>query len=341
MTIPSFRDLNKVVVGLVGLALTGAVIAAAFAVGTLGLFEHRFAMDGVFADSGGLKNGAPVRVAGIQVGEVTAVTPDFRAGQVVISWTVNSGVHVGPDTRAEVGTSTLLGGDFLRLTSTEGGPSLESMPRVQRRIPLERTKSPYTVINAFGDVTRQINTLDVHTINQVVDEVSVALQHNTLTAPQVVDNLARLGDAVAQRQDQLDQLIANSQQLTSTLASRDQQLGTLIDQASALLDVLNARHDQLAALLGSSSDVVTQLADLIETKRAQIDSLLHDVHTTLGAVQQELPAINQGLSDAGPTLLHLAAVVGPNAFNIEVTGVGPGSIDNFNKLIDTLLGPPP
>jgi phospholipid/cholesterol/gamma-HCH transport system substrate-binding protein len=338
-SIPSFRDLNKLAVGLVGIALSAAVVASLFAVGTLGIFDNSYRMAGVFAESGGLKTGAPVRIAGIQVGKVKTVSPDFQAGQVVISWTVRHGVHVGPTTIAEIGTSTLLGGDFLRLSSTEGGTSFGDLPRAQRRIPLERTRVPYTVINAFGDVSNKIRTLDIPTFNDVVHQAAGALRRNGAGLPQLVDDLSTLGNAVSARQQQLDDLITSGQQLTSTLASRDQQLGQLIDQAGGLLDALDSRHQQISTLLGSSSSVANQLADLIAQKRASIDAIARNVHDTLGAIDHLEPAINDGLSKAGPTLTALAAVAGPNQFNIEITGVGPASLANLNAVLNLLLTP--
>jgi phospholipid/cholesterol/gamma-HCH transport system substrate-binding protein len=337
--LPSFRDLNKLMVGIVSTVLTGAVIAGLFAVGTLGLLDHTYQVAGVFTESGGLRNGAPVRIAGIQVGQVTDVHPDFQAGQVVVTWKTDHGVHLGPKTRAEIGTATLLGGDFIRLSSTEGGRSLEELPRDDRRIPLERTQVPYTVINAFGDVSQQIQDLDVDTFNDVIHEAADALRRNGAGLPALVDDLATLGRAVDARQAQLDQLIGDGAQLTTTLASRDRQLGRLIQQAGGLLDALNERHDKVASLLGSSSSVATQLADLIQTKRAGINTILDNLHETLGVIDGLMPQINEGLSAAGPTLSALAAVRGDHMFNIQITGIGPASLANLNAILDLLVGP--
>lgn len=337
--LPSFRDLNKLVVGIVSLVLTTAVIAGLFGVGTLGLLDHTYQVAGVFAESGGLRNGAPVRIAGIQVGKVTDVQPDFRAGQVLITWKTDHGVHLGPRTRAEIGTATLLGGDFIRLYDTEGGASLESRPRDDRRIPLERTRIPYTVINAFGDVSQQVQQLDVDTFNHVIHDAADALRRNGAGLPTLVDDLAKLGGAVDARQAQLDQLIGDGAQLTTTLAKRDDQLGRLIDQAGGLLDALNRRHDEVARLLGSSSSAASRLASLLATKRASIDAIAQDIHTTLASIDRLEPQINQGLAYAGPTLKDLASAVGYKQFNIQITGIGAASLANLDLILDQLVGP--
>jgi len=341
LRIPSFRDINKVVLGLVSLVIVGGMVGGAFAIGTLKLFEDRYAMSGVFSDSGGLKNGAPVRVAGINVGEVTNVAPDYQLGQIIITWEVDSGVHVGPDTRAEIGTATLLGGDYMRLSNTEGGSSYQDLPADERRVPLERTGAPYTVINALSDATRNFNQFDVDAVNNVIQQIGDTIKANQATLPDVVGNLEKLGLAVQARQDQLDALIANGQQVTATLASRDQQLGGLIDQAGALLDALNGRRQQLSELLGSGNQVVNQMADVIEGKRAEIDAILSDLHTTLGAVQRQMPNLNTGLAWAGPTFNELVKVQTGNSFNTAIIGIGPFSLNVLNDFLDELIGPRP
>jgi phospholipid/cholesterol/gamma-HCH transport system substrate-binding protein len=198
---------------------------------------------------------------------------------------------------------------------------------------------PYTVINAFGDVSNKIRTLDISTFNDVVHQAADALRRNGSALPELVDDLSTLGTAVSARQQQLDELIAAGQQVTSTLASRDQQLGQLIDQAGVLLDALNSRHDQLSSLLGASSSITNRLADLIADKRKAIDDIERNLHDTLGAIDRLMPQLNDGLAKAGPSLSAVAAVAGPNQFNIEITGVGPASLANLNAVLDALLGP--
>jgi phospholipid/cholesterol/gamma-HCH transport system substrate-binding protein len=336
---PSVRDFNKVALGLVAVVIITGIVGGAFAVGTLGLLKHRYQMTGVFTDSGGLKKGAPVRVAGVNVGQVTQVAPDFATGQVIITWEVNNSVHLGPRTRADVGTATLLGGDFIRLNNTRGTPYMRQLPRPTRRIPLERTSVPYTVITAFSDATAKLKQLDIGTVNQIIKQVGSTLQTNSATIPDLVKNFNQLGTAITQRQDELNQLVTNSRKVTATLAARDQQLAQLVDQAGGLLDALNRRRDQLTNVLGTGNDIVKQLNGVLDGKRAQLDTILHDFHTTLGTVQQQLPNINAGLAYAGPTFQRLSSVITPTSFSVEITGIGPMSLSNLNKLLDALLGP--
>src|SRR3546814_16539737 len=91
-------------------------------------------MSAVFSDTGVLKKGDDVRVAGVPVGEVTGVHADFEAGQVIVNVEVDEGIDLGPQTRAAIGAATLLGGYYLRLSGPVAEPFLHELPAAERRI---------------------------------------------------------------------------------------------------------------------------------------------------------------------------------------------------------------
>jgi phospholipid/cholesterol/gamma-HCH transport system substrate-binding protein len=308
--------MNPIIVGLVTVGLLAALVGGAMAVGTFGLLKHQYEVSGVFSDAAGLHKGAGVRLAGVEVGQVTGVSPDFAHGQVLITWKVDHGVHLGPRTRADIGTATLLGGDVVKLSDTSGGRSLERVPHDQRRIPISRTSVPYTVTAALGDLTTNLEQIKIPVVDKLLKQVSANVSSTAPQLPDLLKNLDLVAKAVTSRQQQLSELLTNSQQITSTLATRDQELVQLIDRADKLLDVLNGQRDQLASALGSSSNIVRQLGDLLTTKRAQIDSILGDLHRTLDVAQRQVPNINKGLSYAAPTFERLVAASSPKAFRV-------------------------
>src|SRR5690606_5871730 len=105
--ITSFADMNPFVLGVATLVATAVALVVAFAIVTLGVLEHRYEMSGVFVESGGIRAGDKVRVAGLDVGQVTAVRPDFERSQIVVTWEVDRGVDLGPQTSAEISLATL------------------------------------------------------------------------------------------------------------------------------------------------------------------------------------------------------------------------------------------
>ena len=146
MALKSLRDANQKIVAIVTLSTLAAGCVFAFAVGQLHLFDRGYTMSGEFTDVAGLKKGQDVRVAGVKAGRVTGVEPDFRTGKVIVTWHVDAGIDLGPQTRADIATTTLLGGRYLKLSGPVARPYMADVPESRRRIrcraPPSRSPSP-------------------------------------------------------------------------------------------------------------------------------------------------------------------------------------------------------
>jgi phospholipid/cholesterol/gamma-HCH transport system substrate-binding protein len=106
---------------IVALVLAGTLIFALS--GDSGLWWQRFPLKTIFNNIAGLKEGAPVRVAGVEVGTVTRT--QFVGDQVEVWFEVNEEVQPRITTRstATLGSVSLLGESAVDITaSTEGAP---------------------------------------------------------------------------------------------------------------------------------------------------------------------------------------------------------------------------
>lgn len=341
--VKSFRDRNQVVVGIVGLLLIASLIVVSLAVGTLGLLEHRYELSAVFERAGGIGKGADVRVAGVAVGSVSAVTPDFERGQVVVTFDVDDGIDLGPETTAEIAAATLLGGYYLRLDGPVEAPHLDDLPNddPRRRIPIERTVGPTTLNTALADTTNAVRAIDVEAANRVLEQLAGAADRNTEALPLLVERFTTVAAAIEARGDELRRLTDSAATITGALAARDEELARLIDTAGGLLDAIASRRDELATVLGSGSAAVEELTTLMADHRASIDDLLSDFDALAGAMGESLPAINRGLGYAGTSFDLLLGTLDPaGGFNIRGEGivVHPDQIANITGTVEDLVG---
>jgi phospholipid/cholesterol/gamma-HCH transport system substrate-binding protein len=319
--LPSFRDVNQAVLGVVAIVAVALVVIGAFAFGTIDLTTDRYSMSAVFSSTGGIKTGADVRVAGVSVGEVTGTKADFERGQVVLQFEVDRGIDLGPETTAEIASATLLGGYYLRLDGPVEEPYLADLPSDERRIPLDRTMAPISLIGVLSDTTEQVNVLDIEAVNTLLGQLAGATDRNKEVVPELVRHLNTVGAALVDREAQLRDLVANGERIATTLGQRDAELVQLVDAAGILLDTLSQRRDELATVLGSGSDAVVLLAETIEGHRASIDAILADAHILLDGVDRQIGNVNTGLAYAGPIFELLGKVPGPNGgFDVAVEG---------------------
>lgn len=339
----SFRDRDQVLVGIVGLVVIALLVGGSIVVGTAGIFDDRYELSAVFDRTGGLDSDADVRVAGVAVGRVTGVDADHQRGQVVVTFEVDRGVHLGPDTTAEIAAATLLGGYYLRLDGPVAEPYLEDLPDddERRRIPVERTQGPTSLNRVLEDTTGTVTAIDFDAANQVLDQLAGAAERNVDVLPQLIDDFTAISTAIAARDAELRRLTDSAGQLTATLAERDKQLAALIEGSDQLLDQLVARRNELSTLLGDGSAAVQELSGILAEHRAAIDTAIGDVDAITNRLAGTLPELNQVLTQSRVLFPLLSSTLDPaGGFSIRGEGiiVHPAQVENILDVVDDLLG---
>jgi phospholipid/cholesterol/gamma-HCH transport system substrate-binding protein len=324
MALKSLRDVNHRIVAVVTLTALGAACVFAFAVGQLHLFERGYTMSGVFADTAGLKNGNDVRLAGVRVGRVTSVEPDFSTGTIVVTWHVNEGIDLGPDTRAEIQTTTLLGGRYLRLSGPVTGTLMADLPEKRRRIPLQRTSVPFTVPEALDSAQSIVGKLDQRSIDTLLTQINRIESPGAAKLRRILVNLRQLSQTLNDSFPQIEKLIDDSKTITGTLAAKDEELREIINSSQVLLQSLVRRRDELAATIGQGSRTVRTLSNVIDDNQRELDGLLDNLHLLTTRLQPNMDAINTDFSLLGPTFTQVANLKGNGPW-IEglLTGLGP------------------
>jgi phospholipid/cholesterol/gamma-HCH transport system substrate-binding protein len=332
----SLLDLDRRAMGLVGLVLLGALVAASFAIGTVGLLQDTYEMSGVFDDVGGLREGAAVEVAGVQVGTVTSIDPDFERGQVVVGWEVDDGVDVAADASAEIRPSTLLGGSVVRLWGPVRSPLAADLDVEERRIPLERTSTPTNIVDLVDDTTSTLAELDTDLVDEVVGQLGTVLDGVGDELPELFGHLGQLADVMESGAEDIEQLVDDGEVLTRAVLDREEELDRLLVSAQRLLAELTDRRDELALVLGDGHDLVVRLTDLLADRAEDLADVSADLHTAVEMVGGLEEQTNRTLSYLGPGFEQLATARGESGDWVEFVApsLGPFTTDDDSLLPD-------
>ncbi|MFG6197988.1 MlaD family protein [Nonomuraea sp. JJY05] len=324
MALKSFRDRNRIVVGLVSLATLAAILVGTFLVGNLGLLEGGYYMSGVFVDSGGLRTGNDVRVAGVRVGKVTEVRADYARGDVVVTWKVDDGVRLGRGTRADIALSNLLGGRYVKLTGPVTAPYMDQLPEGQRRIPVTRTGVPTLINDAIKDATRLVERLDTDAVDDLLTELDKVDLGKRGHITRLLQNIGDLSDTISKSEPQLQRLIDNGTRIMNVLERKDRQLGRLIDAIGVMLAELRRRREELRTLLGDGSDLVRSTTKLINEHEKTLVQVLDDNAAITTRLSDSNKQFNSLLAWAGPTFSGLSTMGGQGPWLEAIaTGLGP------------------
>jgi phospholipid/cholesterol/gamma-HCH transport system substrate-binding protein len=338
----SFRDRNPYAVGLVSIAVIGLLVGLAFAVGLLHLLEDTYEMRGEFTDSAGIRGGDDVKLAGVKVGRVTKIETDRDKGLVLVTWVVDDGVELGPDTRAEIALETLLGSKFIRLSGPVEEPFISDLPSERRLVPVERTSTPVDVFDLTRDATRQIEATNTDQLNDLVNQLAEVTDGKKGAIADLVTGIDRVASALNERDQELRSLLSNAGELSALLAEKDETLVQLIDASHRILDLIVARRDALAQALGDGANAVDGLSRVLIEHKADIDRILDTLHPTLGVVDANQAAVDTALAYLGPGFFNqtAAGTQGP-WLDVYIRSLGPSVPLVVADALDQLEGPPP
>ncbi|KJU87153.1 ABC transporter substrate-binding protein [Candidatus Magnetobacterium bavaricum] len=120
--------------------------------GSLNIFsEEGYAVIAEFNKTGGLKKGAPIEIAGVEIGKVNDVSLDKDTYQARVTMFIKPAIKLQEDAIASIKTKGLLGEKYIQI-SPGGSPTLLSgggkLRETESAVDIEELISKY----AFGDV---------------------------------------------------------------------------------------------------------------------------------------------------------------------------------------------
>ena len=188
---------RKLRVGLFVLIGLAAFLSMIYALGARArLFEPRFTVSAEFTEVGGLVEGATVRLAGVQIGRVSAVRlPSQPGGKVRVDMTIarQFGDRVRKDSVARIETQGLLGDRIIEISvGTAAAPPVRPNDLIASTDPFDIGR----VMSESAQVVKSIGTLadslreTARTLNQsrLIEEASATVQ----SARRITDQVGRI-----------------------------------------------------------------------------------------------------------------------------------------------------
>lgn len=135
-------------IGLGVLAIAGAFLIYALGVGGAGRASGGYALTARFDQVGGLAPGASVRVAGVKVGTVSAVTLDPKTYLAIARLELDPAVKLPSDSTAKIGSDGLLGGAHVAIAPGGAADDLKANDEIAN------TQGAVDLFGLIGQVMR-------------------------------------------------------------------------------------------------------------------------------------------------------------------------------------------
>jgi phospholipid/cholesterol/gamma-HCH transport system substrate-binding protein len=234
---PRTRSLawSELKIGIVSVVAIGLAMFMIFLLGSgSGFWWQRYSLKVVFDNVAGLKAGAPVRIAGVEVGAVADVSFTGDKVEVTVEIGDQHRPRVTTGSRATLGQVSLLGEAAVDITpSSEGAP-----------------------ISDWGYIS---TGKPAPTIQQVADQATVSIEEATALLRDIRAGRGTVGKLFTDEalHKELNELVASSQRVVQQIANGRGTLGRLTNddalyrQASAAVADLNAITTRIRSGEGS------------------------------------------------------------------------------------------
>ncbi|WP_037319131.1 MCE family protein [Amycolatopsis orientalis] len=298
----SFGSADPVKVALAGLTTMALGMAAALNADALPVIGGGTAYSAEFSDAGGLRADNDVRIAGVKVGKVSEI--DLTGDRVLVSFRVKD-AWLGDATGASIQIKNVLGQKYLALD-----PRGETILDPGEPIPLRRTTAPYDVLEAFRDLSKTVDDIDVDQLAKSFDTISATFADTPADVRAALDGISKLSGTIASRDRQLRTLVANTRQVSQTLVDRDAEVQRLIQDGDTLLRAISARQQAIKDLLDGSKRLATALDGIIADNDGQLGPVLEQLDRLTSMLQRNQDSLAKGIAVFAPAIRLLTNVGG-------------------------------
>ncbi|MEU4451733.1 MCE family protein [Nocardioides sp. NPDC023903] len=269
-----FRERNPVKIGIVSIAVLVMLMVMAFKADSLPLIGGGTTYYANFSEAGGLKTGDEVRVAGVRVGKVNSIELD--GNQVKVGFKIREKVNFGENSGAGVRVKTLLGDMFLELQ-----PAGEGQMKAGATIPVDRTESPYDVVEAFEGLADTSANIDKDQLAAALTTLADLTRSTPEEFQAALTGVSDLSRNLAAKDERIESLLTQLDRVTKVLDERDEDLITLMNDANQLFAALVERREAVHNLLISTQQLSKELSQLVDDSRADLKPALESLDVIL------------------------------------------------------------
>lgn len=224
----------------------------------------------VFTDVSGLRTGDDVRMAGVRVGRVDAVTLDGTFARV--AFRIDSDQALYGNTKAAIIYQNIIGQRYLGLSLGDHGE-----PRVLLsgdEIPVENTEPSFDISILLNGFEPLFSVLDPQQIDNITTAMVKALQGDSGSITTLVSQTSTLAASFAGPDQILGEIIVNLDGIVHNLALQSTNVDAMITQASAIFEQLAARREEMVDSLDSIAVIANQVATLSSDVAPDLNELL-------------------------------------------------------------------
>ncbi len=266
-----------------------------------------------FDQTVGLYEGSDVRILGIEVGDITGVTP--VGDRVRVEMMLSEDYDIPADAIAVVLAPSLVSDRYVQFAPVySGGPTMEHGAEV----PLERTATPVELDRVYGALDELSVALGPDGANSngalsdLVDVGAANLDGNGDALNRTLTGFSQAVETLARNRDGLFDSVDNLQTFTTALAAIDASVGQFNTNMAAVADLLEQERADLARAVELLSSALGDVAGFVRTNTDLLSTNVDKLADVTLALVQQRAALAEVLDVAPAALGNLAHAYNPD-----------------------------
>jgi phospholipid/cholesterol/gamma-HCH transport system substrate-binding protein len=249
--------------------------------------------------------GSPVKVLGVDVGQVTDIVVPEGAETVEVIMRIRGDVDVPADTSATVVPASLLGERYVQLEPDTGGPRVED----DTLIPVARTQVPFEFDEVLTGLEDFVGGLEGPEVARFVTNLAETLDGQGEQLGRTIDSASEAIGVLRDNDDELIALASRLADLNQTLSSRDQELAALLQDFDTVAASLVADRGDIDGALTGLVRVTSELDGMLQVNRERLEDDI-EVLTRVGrTVERNLDNVSTAVLYSAELFRHAERVI--------------------------------
>ncbi|MGW0159667.1 MCE family protein [Mycobacterium sp. NPDC003323] len=263
-----------------------------------------------FAEASRLKTGQDVRIAGVPVGSVSAVTlnPD---NTVDVAFDVDKRYQLYTSTRAVVRYENLVGDRYMEITSGPG--ELKKLP-AGSTISHDNTQPALDLDALLGGLRPVLKGLDGEKVNEVSNAVIELLQGQGGAVQNLLSSTSAFSQNLAARDELIGEVITNLNTVLGTIDEKGDQFNASVDELQKLITGLAENRDPIAGAIGPLAQAENDLTDMLEASRRPLQGVIENARPLMQRLDERKGDVNKVIEPLAENYLRLNALGAYGAF---------------------------
>ena len=275
---------RKQEIGVGILVLVAAVLLAVMSikVGALAQVGDQLRITVVLTDAAGLTEGAAVRVAGVQVGQVNGMGVDHDKARLDVTLSKDAGLRT--DAKLQVRARSILGEKYLELT-----PQSKDAPLIadgaEMSVPTPQTEID-ELVNSLGPL---VSAMDAEAMYMAMERLGDALEKDPDQIARMLQNVDTILSNGARASADLDGMMTDTRETLGTL-------NQMVKDARPML----AKTDKVMGRVDSATEGLPKISEDVEVMVSDARAMVKDSHALLKRLEgsmEDLETVLENMSE--------------------------------------------